>query len=247
MNYTLAMPETPESKRFNTIFKRERWTQTELASTLGYKDSSVVNLYLNGSRKIADQFLLKLQNKTGYSAQWIRMGVGPERITVRDSDLDIPDQVSEAAATYNPDRTPFNVSNQISRESANMWLVPIRAQAGFAKRFDDPVFLNQMQRVPFPMVMGECFCFEVEGRSMEPKYAPHSWVVCKLIDDASWLAKGRNYVFQTYEGIYIKQFDRVENNNIYMVSINKEYNPVDPLPLGEVRRLYSIEGRYLPE
>ncbi|RZM23711.1 MAG: XRE family transcriptional regulator [Pedobacter sp.] len=150
-------------------------------------------------------------------------------------------------ATYKESRTDYNVSNQVSRDKPNMWLVPIKAQAGFAKRFDDPVFRGQMQRVAFPMVMGECFGFEVEGKSMQPKYDPYSWVVCTLIDDYTWLRKGKNYVFQTYEGIYIKQFDQIEDNIIRMVSINPEYNPVEGLPLSETRKLYAIEGKYVKE
>ena len=79
----VVMEQTAESKRFAEIFESENWTQAGLASELGYKDSSIISLYLNGSRKIAESFLYKLESRYGWSARWIRTGKGDRVVTSR--------------------------------------------------------------------------------------------------------------------------------------------------------------------
>lgn len=81
MNVFEIMEQTAESKRLADVFNANNWTNSEMASLLGYKDSSIISLYLSGSRPIAPQFLFKLEKKTGISADWVKTGKGPQMIS----------------------------------------------------------------------------------------------------------------------------------------------------------------------
>gem|GEM_PF-1924335 len=227
----LVMDLPAESKRFAEIFELEQWTQAGLASDLGYKDSSVISLYLNGSRSISEPFLLKLQNAKGISAKWIRTGEGPKRLTYNTADAKISTEP----------HSPYNAQLRDNGGRGNMWVVPAKAQAGFIKGFTGRVFSHQIQRVSFPMIQGECFCFEVEGFSMYPDYVPNSFVVSTLIEDWSWLRKGKIYVFQTDDGIIVKAYENTVDDAVYLSSSNPTYNPVAPIKLTDLRQVYNIE------
>lgn len=123
----------------------------------------------------------------------------------------------------------------------NLIVVPLKVQGGFLKGYENRVFMDQLEYYHFPWVKGRCFDFEVEDFSMSPYLEPHDHVVCTEILDHTWMSKGKIYVIFTTEGKCIKFFDRIENDNMYLVSLNEEYNPVDPIPLKSIKRIFFKE------
>lgn len=124
----------------------------------------------------------------------------------------------------------------------NMWVVPIKAQGGFLEGYGDSVLLEQnIEKVYFPFIGQECFAFEIDGLSMVTEYMPGEYFVGTPIERFNHLVKGRVYVFQTIDGIIIKEFVKTDEDYIYLRSQNEDYNPVKPISLKEVKRVYQRE------
>lgn len=124
----------------------------------------------------------------------------------------------------------------------NMWVVPIKAQGGFLEGYGDSVLLEQnIEKVYFPFIGQECFAFEIDGLSMLTEYVPGEYFVGTPIENFNHLVKGRVYVFQTIDGIIIKEFVRIEDEYIHLRSQNEDYNPVKPIYLKEIKRVYQRE------
>ncbi|WP_148910058.1 S24 family peptidase [Sphingobacterium allocomposti] len=124
----------------------------------------------------------------------------------------------------------------------NMWVVPIKAQGGFLEGYGDSVLLEQnIEKVYFPFIGQECFAFEIDGLSMITEYLPGEYFVGTPIENFNHLVKGRVYVFQTIDGIILKEFVKIEGDYIYLRSHNEDYNPVRPIYLKEVKRVYQRE------
>lgn len=125
---------------------------------------------------------------------------------------------------------------------ANMWDVTIKAQGGFLEGYGDTVLMEQnVEKVYFPFFKGECFSFEVEGLSMVPDYMPGDRFISTPIENFNHLVKGRAYVFQTIDGVILKEFINISNENIHLRSVNEDYNPVKPMYLKEIKRVYQRE------
>lgn len=129
----------------------------------------------------------------------------------------------------------------ISFGPSNMYVVPVKAYGGFLSGYESSVFMDSLQKAPFPFVKGECFAFEVDGLSMYKDYLPGDWVVATLVENLEWLSKGKVYVFQTVDGIIIKCFERIEGDHLYLKSLNEEYNPVSPIHLKDLKKVYFKE------
>ncbi|MCY4781468.1 hypothetical protein ORI89_17565 [Sphingobacterium sp. UT-1RO-CII-1] len=126
--------------------------------------------------------------------------------------------------------------------SANMWVVPIKAQGGFLEGYGDDIVMEQnIEKVYFPFIGSECFAFEIEGLSMLTEYVPGEYFIGTPIENFNHLVKGRSYVFQTIDGIILKEFVNIEDDYIYLRSLNEDYNPVKPIYLKEVKRVYQRE------
>lgn len=99
----------------------------------------------------------------------------------------------------------------------NMWIVPIKAQGGFLEGYGDQVLLDKnIEKVYFPFIGQECFAFEIEGMSMLTEYMPGEYFVGTPVENFNHLVKGRAYVFQTIDGIILKEFVKIEDDFIYL-------------------------------
>ena len=134
--------------------------------------------------------------------------------------------------------------------------VPVKAFGGFLTGYEDHVFLNSLEKTPNKIGSGICFEFEIEGYSMyrhkviegefwDFGYEPGSYVYATPLESGlNECRKGKDYVFQTTDGIIIKTFDKIESNKCFMNSINKDYNPVAPIPVKSVKVVYSIDAEF---
>lgn len=124
---------------------------------------------------------------------------------------------------------------------SNLYIVPLKAFGGFLTGYADTVFMEGLEKVSFPFIQGECFAFEVEDFSMVPDYAPSDYVVCTPVENFNWLRKGKVYVFQTIDGLLLKIFDKMDEKFMYLKSINADYNPVPPIKLKSIKKVYYKE------
>lgn len=78
------MPEneiaTERIKKVWKEYEARGYSQTEFGELAG-ADKSTVSQWLKGSiKKIAATYAFRLERKTGYRAEWLMLGTGPERI-----------------------------------------------------------------------------------------------------------------------------------------------------------------------
>ena len=122
----------------------------------------------------------------------------------------------------------------------NMYLVPLKAQGGFMAGYEKEVYLDHLEKVAFPLVRGECFGFEVDGMSMLPEFIPGDYVVSTPVESLEHLVKGKIYVFQTIDGILLKEFGGFNNDEAILNSINEDYKPIIA-PLKNIKKVYLKE------
>jgi hypothetical protein len=171
----------------------------------------------------------------------VKYGEGLDKYLAEGSVNNWAESNSPTETTEEKTHSPYNARHRGSSDKLNMWWVPAKAEAGFIRGFAQRLFPNMIQKGSMPLIQGECFGFEIDGFSMFPDYMPGTFIVCTLLEDSSWLRKGKVYVFQTAEGLIIKYFDRIEDGKVYLTSANNNYNPVDPVPVEDVQQLYNIE------
>jgi SOS-response transcriptional repressor LexA len=175
----------------------------------------------DGTMQIDDYTLIEMKNNIRQYAE----------------ELTIDSLINTASVKPKSNVKPFTRSTGVN----NMYIVPIKAYGGFLTGYESPVFLDTLEKAPFPFIKGECFAFEVDGFSMYKDYVPGDFVVTTPVENFDWLSKGKVYVFQTIDGIILKCFDRIENDHIYLYSLNDEYNPVEPIHLKNIKKVYFKE------
>ncbi len=142
---------------------------------------------------------------------------------------------------------PYNAKHvELNSGRDNLTIIPLKAQGGFVTGYEHRVFLDSLERIAFPWIKGACWGFEIVGFSMYKKdddesLKPGDLVICTELQNENWLAKGKIHVFVTVDGICCKLFDKVENGEYHLKSANDEYNPVTPIPVKEVKKIYFKE------
>ncbi len=229
---------TDKAKRLEDVRLALGINKSELARRIDSPQAHISKL-LSGQVALGEYLSEKIVRRLRLSATWWETGEGEMFLASTDEPIpesEHPSMAEETQHTY----SPFNASER-SNGKNNMWVVPAKAQAGFIKGFMRRAFSHQIERTSFPMIQGECFCFEVEGFSMYPMYLPGSYVVSTLLEDWEWMRKGKAYVFHTDDGISVKLFEGIVDGSVYLSSDNPTYNPVAPLPLTTIRQVYAIE------
>ncbi|OJW78108.1 LexA family transcriptional regulator [Spirosoma sp. 48-14] len=215
-----------EGKWLKKTLRQRGIKQEDFASDLGLSRNQLIVLMKESpfSKRYRGEMLAKL-------------GLSEEEFDrIAQLEHDEPDDETEPEF-----HSPYNAKHKGSSSKLNMWWVPAKAEAGFIRGFAKRVFPSMIQRGSMPFIQGECFGFEIEGFSMFPTYLPGTYIVCTMLEDASWLKKGKVYVFQTHDGLIIKFFERIEKGLIYTRADNNNFNPVQPIPVEEIVQLYNIE------
>ncbi|HET7819826.1 MAG TPA: helix-turn-helix transcriptional regulator [Bacteroidia bacterium] len=151
-------------------------------------------------------------------------------------------------------KVAYNNSKLINFDHSmlNMILIPAKAYGGFIAGYENKSYLDSFQHMSFPFIQGTCYAFEVEDFSMFKSmkengflfkygYEPGMYVVTTQVENFSWLRKDKDYVFQCNDKIIINRFNKTEKEHCHIYSINEEYNPVPPLHLKNINRIYQIE------
>ncbi|MFB9052918.1 XRE family transcriptional regulator [Formosa undariae] len=107
-------------------------------------------------------------------------------------------------------------------------VVPIKASAGYLDGYDDPEYIDQLQKIKLPFLpTGKHRAFPIKGDSMLPLKAG-SFVVGKFIEDVRDIQNGRTYVVltSTQGMVYKRVYNQIEENKgLLLVSDNKTYDP----------------------
>lgn len=224
----------PENKRFQELRIKLELNQDELANKLEMNQGTISGIE-NGKSGVSKKVLKKMGEVFGIRPEYILNGEQP----IYDDSLKSNNKTNASLYLVNPERQ-------------NMIIVPIKAFGGFLSGYANKAYVDTLEKTAFPFVRGECFAFEVEGMSMyktvvvdkeifETGYAPGSHVICTPIENFTWMTKDKDYVLVTVDGIILKRYVKIDDNKCHLKSINEEYNPVNPIPLNKIKKVFYVE------
>ena len=121
-------------------------------------------------------------------------------------------------------------------------VVPTKASAGYLAGYDDPEYIEQLQKIKLPFLpTGKHRAFPIKGDSMLPmKHG--SFVIGRFVENRSEIKSGRTYVLVTLnDGMVYKRVNNTIdlNNSLLLMSDNKTYNDYS-VPIDEVLEIWEF-------
>ncbi|GAA4281654.1 XRE family transcriptional regulator [Gaetbulibacter aestuarii] len=121
-------------------------------------------------------------------------------------------------------------------------VVPVKASAGYLDGYDDPEYIEQLQKIKLPFLpTGKHRAFPIKGDSMLPM-KDGSYVVGRYIEDRRDIISGRTYIIisksdgMTYKRVYNQI---AENNTLLLVPDNQTYHSYE-IPIDEVQEIWEF-------
>lgn len=109
-------------------------------------------------------------------------------------------------------------------------IVPTKASAGYLSGYDDPEYIEQLQKIKLPFLpTGKHRAFPIKGDSMLPM-KDGAYVIGKFIEDRRDIKNGSTYIILTKHNgmVYKRVFNKIEESNtLQLVSDNKNYPPFE--------------------
>ncbi|CAL2092876.1 XRE family transcriptional regulator [Tenacibaculum sp. 190524A05c] len=152
--------------------------------------------------------------------------------------------------TYATDTSFIEIGNQrvlfpIAVDSANdnmIEVVPTEASAGYLLGYDDPEYIEQLQKIKLPFLpTGKHRAFPIKGDSMHPM-KDGSYVVANFVEDITDVKDGTSYIIVTKnDGMtYKRVYNKIEESNtLLLVPDNKNYESYN-VPITEVVELWEF-------
>lgn len=152
--------------------------------------------------------------------------------------------------TYATDTSFIEIGNQrvlfpiaVDASNENMIeVVPTEASAGYLLGYDDPEYIEQLQKIKLPFLpTGKHRAFPIKGDSMHPM-KDGSYVVASFVEDVRDIKDGTSYIIVTKnDGMtYKRVYDKIEEENaLLLVPDNKNYESY-LIPTSEVVELWEF-------
>lgn len=139
--------------------------------------------------------------------------------------------------------------NKLSAGAILVPLIPIKAQAGYAKTNDIVEFLLHLEKYPIPPGVdyrGYEWCwFEVEGDSMLPNFHEGDFILCSLVPSDQWkkLERDHPHVLVTEEkGVLLKRILQKSKDEWWLESDNKQYKD-EPIKVKEIKEVWKFRKK----
>lgn len=222
-NVTLRFRECIIKLKDNSVFSSYR----QIAEKIGMHPQCLSDI-LKHKREVTSKILEQAVEHLNLNAVYLLNGQG--EMFCADSTIE-----TQSTAYSNDD-----VSSQIT-------YVPIAAQAGYIEQIMDPIFEGDLPKFSLPnqkFLQGTLRCFDVAGDSMEPTLIDGDKIICRKVDNDSWLNNIKSdfvYVIITDNGIVVK---RLQNNlktkgTITLISDNERYTSVE-LDGSEIKEVWTV-------
>lgn len=121
-------------------------------------------------------------------------------------------------------------------------VVPVKATAGYLAGYDDPEYIEQLQKIKLPFLpTGKHRAFPIKGDSMLPM-KDGSYVVGRFVEDRNEIKTGRTYVLVTLNDgmVYKRVMNNIEfNGSLLLMSDNKTYHDYS-VPIDEVLEIWEF-------
>lgn len=145
-------------------------------------------------------------------------------------------------------KTRRRSKNEFDSERDGISFVPIAAQAGYAKSFIDPVFLNQLERIympGFPYRGNRYRIFEVDGSSMEPTLKEGYYVLCEKAEPENWqsLPDYYMYVIITIDRVMVKRLFKKSEDVYVLISDHEEFFPQFTINKSDIQEIWQVKRK----
>ena len=121
-------------------------------------------------------------------------------------------------------------------------VVPVKASAGYLAGYDDPEYIEQLQKIKLPFLpTGKHRAFPIKGDSMLPM-KDGSFVIGRFVEDIKDIKTGKTYVLVTLNDgmVYKRVINNIDlNNSLLLISDNKIYNGYS-VPMSEVLEVWEF-------
>jgi transcriptional regulator with XRE-family HTH domain len=259
-------------QRIRAVRKEARLSQQEFAEALEISQSYVSSLE-QGGREASRNVIDKLMERFGVSPSWLHTGQGPARLDAMNSNKVqgvfsalSPHSVINAVVAPEPRAAPVTpmegpqldqwLSGQgerlltvtvDSRNDPAIALVPVKAQAGYARHRVEPVFMQELPVLQLPdnrFRFGTYRAFEINGDSMEPTLFGTDVVVCRYVEDWRWLRDHELYVVVLKEDVLVKRVrNRIQHQQRVDLMSDNQFYPVFTVPVTEIVEVWQVSAR----
>ncbi|GGG44279.1 XRE family transcriptional regulator [Bizionia arctica] len=121
-------------------------------------------------------------------------------------------------------------------------VVPVKASAGYLAGYDDPEYIEQLQKIKLPFLpTGKHRAFPIKGDSMLPM-KDGSFVIGRFVENRSDIKTGRTYVLMTLNDglVYKRVMNNIDfNGSLLLMSDNKTYHDYS-VPMNEILELWEF-------
>ena len=121
-------------------------------------------------------------------------------------------------------------------------IVPAKASAGYLLGYDDPEYIEQLQKIKLPFLpTGKHRAFPIKGDSMLPM-KDGSYVVAEFVEDIRDARSGDSYIIITKDDgmTYKRLYNEIEEKHSFLLKPdNTNYQSYD-VPVSEVLELWKF-------
>lgn len=231
------------SKKPEELLKEAResrgWTQADIADRMGISSRQYQNYEDGKFPKFKSDVVKNLDNLLGTNLYEIIY------------EKNVPRELDESRVNEEPGSYGYQNVDYLSkrRELKNqdipktVPLVPIKAQAGYIKSFDQQQFVESLEQFGFPPGVhptgGEWRYFEVDGDSMQPSIYAGDFVLGSQVLRDDWENVHEKYVYIliTESNIWIKRVYPQTPVDWILISENENY-PSERIKVTQVKELW---------
>ena len=133
-------------------------------------------------------------------------------------------------------------------KSEGIIYVPVTAQAGYGRRYKEPVFINNLELAYLPgtKYKGKKYrLFEVEGESMEKTLFDGQKVIAEYVEMEDWQQKPNYYIYVlvSEDMISIKRVFRKDRETWVLISDNEDFYPQFIFDVKHLKELWIVKEK----
>lgn len=203
------------------------------------------------------EILARLNEKHGYSWDFLVFGKSPEKTTPKTASKTAPKGISYQNQGSYKSETKIQVREKGFDYSLtpavvtvdeggndNIVLVDVKAAAGYPEKLQEPTYFKKLPAIKLPNYRNGRFRgFQIEGDSMFDTLENDEWVITKFLDNGFLdIKEGYIHVIVTKTEVTVKRLlNRVEERNkIVCISDNNDYGTFE-IDASDVQELWMVK------
>ncbi|TGD81722.1 helix-turn-helix domain-containing protein [Hymenobacter wooponensis] len=240
--------ETQVGDRIKAFLEAHGLNAYQASQKLGHeKPSKVYKLVNNDAKPGYDTIVELLTAWPDLSPEWLILGTGPMLRGGAAPANDLP--LFAAKAPVLPERGISGgrvVAVTVDHTGhENILMVPLRDQAAYAKRHDDPAFLDKLSTFRLPLFASGTFrAFEVDGDELHPGIRRHDVAVCSFVERWDLLAPGSACVVVVPGSVLVRRLPSPITERRQVVELLADNARIAPMhvPAADIIELWQVRG-----